>query len=156
MTTNDVKTIIEEMLGHLRISFEGVSVTDDFLRGTAKIAVVSGESHLLIGAHGSTLLAINHLAKRIAEKKARESGKEPPGFFVDVNDYQSRTIENLKTKAKMLSERARAFKSNVELPPMSPYERMLIHTYLEGMEDLRTESEGEGKDRRVIIKYIAS
>jgi spoIIIJ-associated protein len=55
-----------------------------------------------------------------------------------------------------MSERARYFKSNIEVDPMSAFERRIVHEFLSEANDLKTESVGFGPSRRVIIKYIGT
>ncbi len=54
----------------------------------------------------------------------------------------------------MLAKRARSFKIDVEMDPMTSYERMLVHSHLEGRPNIKTESIGEGKERRLVIKFV--
>ena len=54
----------------------------------------------------------------------------------------------------MMAERARYFKSNIEVDPMSAFERRVVHEFLAGETDLKTESTGYGPTRRVVIKYL--
>ena len=53
----------------------------------------------------------------------------------------------------MMAERARSFQYDVELSPMSAYERLIVHTTLQGAPQVKTESQGEGRNRRVVIRY---
>ena len=55
-----------------------------------------------------------------------------------------------------MSERARYFKSNVEVDPMSSFERRIVHEFLATASDLKTESIGFGPSRRVVIKYVGT
>ncbi len=75
-------------------------------------------------------------------------------FAIDVNDYRSFQIEKLKIKAKMLANRAKDMKVSIEMEPMSSYERLIIHGALNGEANIATESIGEGRDRRIVIKYV--
>ena len=59
----------------------------------------------------------------------------------------------LKNEALVLAQRAKAFKSNVEMAPMNAYERMIIHSVFASDKEIKTESEGEGKMRRIVFKY---
>jgi spoIIIJ-associated protein len=54
-----------------------------------------------------------------------------------------------------MAERARSFQYDVELSPMSAYERLIVHTTLQNAPNVKTESLGEGRNRRVVIKYAA-
>jgi spoIIIJ-associated protein len=72
---------------------------------------------------------------------------------VDVNEYQKKHIEEIRSKARILAERARYFKSSVDMEPMSAYERMIIHSEFASSPDISTESIGKGKDRHVVLRY---
>src|SRR3989344_1629997 len=74
---------------------------------------------------------------------------------LEGNDYQEKRIQELKNRAQIMAERARFFKSNIECPPMNPYERMIIHSFFSDVPDIKTESTGFGRDRRVVIKYVS-
>jgi len=76
-------------------------------------------------------------------------------FLVDVDEYRIRHIKDLQNKAKMMAERARSFQYDVELSPMTAYERLIVHTALQEEPHVKTESQGEGRNRRVVIKYSA-
>ena len=116
----------------------------------------------LIGVHGDTVHALDYLVKKMVEKKMRPatlneapSHEEAPHFLVDVNDYRTQQIKDLQTKALMMAERARSFQYDVEMSPMSAYERLIVHTTLQGAPNVKTESQGEGRGRRVVIRYVA-
>ncbi len=76
-------------------------------------------------------------------------------FLIDVNDFRTKQIKDIETKALMMAERARSFQYDVELTPMSAYERLIVHTTLQNAPNVKTESLGEGRGRRVVIKYAA-
>lgn len=146
------KIIIEELLKALAIKFETVEYLDTPSSKHPRFMIRTEESALLIGPKGENLGAFNYLARKIAAKSAGPDAEVR--FFVDVNSYHEKSLETVKAKAKVMSERARSFKVDIELEPMSSYERMLIHSYLEGAPDIKTESTGEGSSRRVVIKYV--
>jgi len=75
-------------------------------------------------------------------------------IIVDVNDYQKKRFENIKNLAHMLSERAIFFKSSIEADPMSSFDRRIIHEFLSNKSNVKTESVGEGRERRVVIRYV--
>ncbi len=78
--------------------------------------------------------------------------KERINFFVDVNDYQGKNIERIKSQALDLAEKVTLFKRDVEMAPMSSYERMIVHSVLEDNPNVFTESIGENGFRRLVIK----
>lgn len=141
---------VKELLGYLPITVSELRVDVDEKTGSRRIVIATPDSAILIGEHGARLQALNHLVKRIAE---RLTENKDASFFIDVNDYQQRRINDVRTKAQIFAERARYFKSSVEMDPMSSYERMLVHAEFSNTPDIETLSQGEGKNRRVIIRY---
>lgn len=158
MDSDDIKQLIATMLRHMRVGVDSIeTVTTD---GRKCFSIKTPDSHLLIGAKGANLSALNHLVKRMVSAKSfnkdipsDEGGKEQ-AFFIDVNGYHEAAKENIKNMAKIMGERARSFKASVELEPMSSYERMVIHSYFQEAPDLTTQSVGDGEKRRVVIKYV--
>jgi len=82
----------------------------------------------------------------VAKKKGTES------VFVDVNNYRKKREELIVELARAAARKAAMTKNGVELPVMNAYERRLVHTELAGRPDVATESTGENKDRRVVVK----
>lgn len=146
------KKIIEDTLKFMGVSFQTVEKVEFSDLKLEYFMIKTEESALLIGSRGENLGAFNYIVKRIAAKMSPEGSEVK--FFVDVNEYHEKALLSVKAKAKIMSERARSFKSDVELEPMSSYERMLIHSFLDGTPDIKTESRGEGASRRVVIKYL--
>ncbi len=142
---------------------ENASVERSEIAGQTIFSIkTTGEKRDLVGQRGDTIHAIDHLVKKMAEQKtsrantkadsSEESDREPM-FLVDVDEYRTRQIKDLQGKAKMMAERARSFQYDVELSPMSAYERLIVHTALASEPNIKTESQGEGRGRRVVIKY---
>jgi|SRR3989344_4827481 len=150
--TAKIKLIIEEMLRLMKIDFDVVEILENQYTSSPRFAIKTNDSALLIGTRGANLMAFNHLVKKIASAGKEED--DSVKFFIDVNNYQEKLEEELKNKAKIMSDRAKSFKVDIELDPMSSYERMIIHSCLQGVPDIKTESKGEGRERRVVIKYI--
>jgi spoIIIJ-associated protein len=155
---NNLETIVKELLDALGVRYSSVTRKD--VAGQSVIAIESEDGPRLIGNRGETLHAIDHVVKKIAEQRspkaaAPEGGERErePMILIDVNDYQVKRIKDLQTKALMMAERARSFQYDVELSPMSSYERLIVHTTLQDAPNVKTESQGEGRNRRVVIKY---
>lgn len=96
--------------------------------------------------------AINIISRRILENKF---GEEAVKFLVDINDFQKKHIEEIKDMACMHAQRVRYFKKEIEMPLMNSYERRLVHTVLQEYPDIKTESVGEGFERRVVVKPVS-
>jgi len=106
------------------------------------------DPQILIGEKGQTLVETEKLLKTLARKKS----EDPLFIYLDVNDYRRRKKEYLITIAKEAGEEVSLTGIEKKFPPMSPFERRIIHTALAEIKDLDTESTGEGRDRRLIIK----
>lgn len=154
MEVSFIKQTIEYLLQLLSPEARLLEVIEIHNGEITKFSIQTNEPYLLLGEDGKTLMALNHLVKRVFEQQSIKQNFKPLNFLVDVNDFQEKRIEDLKTKAVMMAERARFFKSSVELLPMNPYERMIIHSFFTNIPDIETESTGFGKDRRVVIKYV--
>ena len=149
-----VENVLKEMLGALGVSYSAIVKTE--MAGQTIYSIETDDARRLIGMHGDTIQAIDMLVKKMVEKRSPAAeGEEAPMFLVDVNDYRAKQIRDLQTKALMMAERARSFQYDVELTPMSAYERLIVHTTLQDAPNVKTESQGEGRNRRVVIKYSA-
>lgn len=150
MDKDKIKAIIEDIFHHTGCTIESLEFSDE--RDMLWCIINTPDSHLIIGREGETLRSLNHIISKILEKDLSEANNL--NLIIDVNGYQRKKYENLKNIAHMMAERARYFKSSVEVDPMPANERRIIHMFLENTPNIKTESTGFGDDRRVVIKYI--
>lgn len=122
--------------------------------GGPVFTIKTREAGILIGEDGKHLMALSHVVKKMVENKLKKDSLEDLPFLLDVNNYQMKRIEELRNVARMNAQRVRFFKKELELGPMSAYDRRIIHSVLGEYPDIKTESVGEGLDRRVVIKPI--
>jgi len=157
-----VETTLKELLEAAGLQYSGIVRND--VAGQMVFSIQADDARALIGMHGDTVHALDLLVKKIVENRLpagtskdaeAEAEPETPHFLIDVNDYRAKQIKDLQNKALMMAERARSFQYDVELSPMSSYERLIIHTTLQDAPNVKTESQGEGRNRRVVIKYSA-
>ena len=154
MENTIIKAVIEDLLSKFSVDFELEIIKDEDIKAT-RFLIKTNEPNILIGYKGANLAALSHIVKRIVDKKINNKNKEENSFFIlDVNDYQENKIEEIKTSAHMLAERAKYFKSSVEMNPLPSYERMIVHSLFTGSMDFETQSQGEGSERRVVIRYV--
>ena len=153
MTTEQEKEIIrliETMFCHMQVALTSVSVETDERINAFRFNILTPDDGLFLKENGERLHALNHLFKRIVEGKMKDF---PASIVIDINDFQKKYIEDIRAKAHMLGERARYFKSAVDMDPMSPYERMIVHAEFTDSPDLSTESVGVGLSRHIVIRY---
>jgi len=148
---NQVKEIlkqgVEELLGKIDLSGAvSVETGDDQM---VVVKIESSEAGLLIGQGGENLAALQHLARIIIGKKL---AGQLVNFIVDVNDYRVSRAELVREMALSLARQVMEEKMAKVLEPMSAYERRLVHLALKDFSGVKTESQGEGEFRKVVIK----
>jgi spoIIIJ-associated protein len=123
-----------------------IDETDDEIRAT-----VNGDDlGLLIGKHGSTIDALQHLAFRAAFR-GDEVRKQ---VTVDAAGYRERREGALHRMADRAAAEALRYGRPVELEPMRATERKVVHTYLSERTDVETHSEGDEPDRRLVVSPV--
>ena len=123
-----------------------IDETDDEIRAT-----VNGEDlGLLIGKHGSTIDALQHLVFRAAFR-GEEDRKQ---VTVDAAGYRERREGALHRMADRAAAEALRYGRPVELEPMRATERKIVHTYLSERSDVETHSEGDEPDRRLVVSPV--
>lgn len=116
-------------------------------------ATVNGpELGLLIGRHGSTIDALQDVASRAAYAQAPGDRKR---VVVDAAGYRERREAALRRQADRAVADALDFGRAVELEPMSPHERKVVHNYLAERGDVETHSEGDEPERRLVVTPVA-
>ena len=158
MNKDEIQNLIKELIEKTTVKLKGISIVDDGPKNIW-ISVEVSEPHFFISHEGDGLHALSYLVHRMIEaKNPHLTGGEKSGLgiIIDINGFQKKHIENIRAIAHMMSERARYFKSNIEVDPMSAFERRIVHEFLAESSDLKTESMGMGRDRRVVIKYIGA
>jgi spoIIIJ-associated protein len=153
MAKEKIQQAVTELITRAGFKPESISVTYEEPSHTLWFSVISGEARFLLGREGEALGAINHLATKVAEKILAGT-EDRLRVVVDANDFERKKIESLKTVAHMMAERARYFKSSIDVDPMNAHERRIIHEFIGAMPDMKTESVGEGKNRHIVIKYV--
>jgi spoIIIJ-associated protein len=123
-----------------------IAETDDEVRAT-----VNGDDlGLLIGKHGTTIDALQHLAFRAAYRGDAERKQ----VTVDAAGYRERREGALHRMADRAAAEALQYARPVELEPMRATERKIVHTYLSERTDVDTHSEGDEPDRRLVVSPI--
>lgn len=156
-----IEDILKEILTAIGVPYSSITQTE--VAGQTIYSIkTEDDGRILMGPHGDGVHALDYLVKKIAERRQtanitvpQETNETGLLFLVDINDHRVKQIKDLQMKAFMMAERARSFQYDVELNPMSGYERLIIHTTLQDALNIKTESLGEGRNRRVVIKYVA-
>jgi len=126
-----------------------VEMTED---GENKLIRVLGESAgVLIGHHGDTLDSLQYLANLAANKKVAGEKREFCRITVDVENYRGKREETLRALARNKAEKVLRYKKSQTLEPMNPYERRIIHSEVQKIAGVSTNSIGSENNRRVVL-----
>ena len=143
---------VETILRDLEIAAKAVPVKDD---DGAYVGInIEGESSgVLIGHHGETLDAIQYLANLSASRRSPTPNREFLKITVDVGNYREKREESLRALARRMAAKAVKYKRNFVLEPMNPYERRIIHSEIQEIENVSTHSVGSDDNRKVVVTY---
>ncbi len=103
----------------------------------------------LIGKRGATLDALQYLISIVANKDKEDYYR----VKLDTKNFRERRQKTLENLAKNVASKVKRTRRKVVLEPMNPYERRVIHSYLQAEKNITTKSEGEEPNRRVVIYY---
>jgi spoIIIJ-associated protein len=144
-----VRGLLERVAGELELEATvEVAEDDEEIR-----AVVHGDDlGLLIGKHGATIDALQHLAARIAFRGQADR----KSVVIDAAGYRDRREAALQRAADQAVSDALAYGRPVELEPMSSPERRIVHTYLRDRAEVQTHSEGDEPERRLVVSPLRS
>jgi spoIIIJ-associated protein len=152
------ETIPEEPVERVRaivarvVQALGLHATVDIEETEEEIrATVNGDDlGLLIGKHGSTIDALQHLVFRAAFRGAEDRKQ----VVVDAAGYRERREGALHRMADRAAAEALQYGRPVELEPMRATERKVVHNYLSERRDVETHSEGDEPDRRLVVSPV--
>jgi spoIIIJ-associated protein len=145
-----VRELIDRVVDAMDLDAEvELEETDEEIR----VAVKGDEVGLLIGKHGTTIDALQHLAIRVAYLHHDGDRK---AVVVDAAGYRARREAALKRAADQAVAEALRNQRAVELEPMGAYERRTVHTYLRDRTDVQTHSEGDEPERRLVVTPVGA
>ena len=134
------------LMGVENVSFSAVQ------KGEATIIRLDGEKlGALIGRRGETMESLSYLASLVANRLEGDYIK----LGLDVAGYRDKRESDLTALAQRIGAKVRKTGRSFAMEPMNPYERRIIHSAIGKMEGVRSESKGEGRDRRVVIYSTA-
>ncbi len=145
----DARERTETFLVHLLLDLDAAYSVDVVDHDEEILAEISGgDAGRLIGKGGRTLAALEFLSNAVVNK----GDADPVRVVIDVGGYKRRRDERLRQVAQRAASRVRKSGHEVELEPMSGAERRIVHMALADEVDVFTESTGEGRGRRVVVK----
>ena len=145
MSYEFVKTLISDI--GLAAEAELYSCED----GTRRIIISGDDASTLIGHHGDTLDALQYLANLASARKNINGERDKSRVTIDIEGYRAKREETLRARARRMAQKALRNKRSVMLEPMSAYERRIIHSEIQGIEGVSTNSIGSDNNRKIVI-----
>lgn len=146
-----IQDILGRLLKDLDLPFKGVEVGEE--GDIVRVDISSDQPSRIIGWHGETLNSLQHLVKSIVRSQAKL--ERSPFIVLDVDGYRRMQEDKVRAVAEQKADFVRRTGSRVALAPMSPYFRRIVHMHVTNtpaLQDLTTESVGEGEYRQVVLR----
>ena len=148
MSYDFVKTVIADI--GLKAEAELYSCED----GTRRITIVGEDASALIGHHGDTLDALQYLANLASARKNINGERDKSRVTLDIEGYRAKREETLRALARRMAAKALRNRRSVMLEPMSAYERRIIHSEIQSIEGVSTNSIGSDNNRKIVIYLV--
>ncbi len=140
-----IKTIINDM------GIEANVEMNDGENGEKRISVNGEAASVLIGHHGDTLDSLQYLANLAANTRVDGKKEAYVKITVDVEGYRAKREETLRALARRMAAKVQKYKKSVMLEPMNPYERRIIHSEIQNIEGVSTNSIVSENNRKIVI-----
>ncbi len=140
---------VEKLLADM--SIEAEMTVSEGENGEVRIAINGESASVLIGHHGETLDSLQYLANLAANKRVDGKKDAYTKVSVDVEGYRAKREETLRALARRMAGKVLKYKKSVMLEPMNPYERRIIHSEIQNMEGVSTNSIGSENNRKIVI-----
>ena len=145
MSFDFIKTLILDI---------GLNATADLYScddGTRRITIKGEDASVLIGHHGDTLDALQYLANLASARKNSKGERDKSRVTIDIEGYRAKREDTLRALARRMAAKAVRNNRSVMLEPMSAYERRIIHSEIQEIEGVSTNSIGSDNNRKIVI-----
>ncbi len=140
---------LTKLLEDMQIEGE-IKVSDT--EGADKLICIDGKDvGILIGHHGETLDSLQYLVNLAANRKEEGEKRDFTKITMDIEGYRAKREETLRSLARRMADKVIRYKKSVMLEPMNPYERRIIHSEVQNIKGVSTNSIGSENNRKVVI-----
>ena len=143
-----IKQLVTDMQLNVTVEKKSVECAE---KDTCYIEINGEDAGVLIGHHGDTLDSIQYLANLAANKKVNGEKPAHVKVTVDAEGYRAKREETLRALARRMADKVLKQKRSVMLEPMNPYERRIIHSEIQNIEGVSTNSIGSENNRKIVI-----
>ena len=140
-----LKTLLRDM------QIEGEVTVSDGDNSDKLICIDGKDVGILIGHHGETLDSLQYLVNLAANRKENGEKREFVKITMDIEGYRAKREDTLRALARRMADKVIKYKKSVMLEPMNPYERRIIHSEVQNIKGVSTNSIGSENNRKVVI-----
>lgn len=140
-----IKKLLDDM------NIEGTVTVVDADNADKQINIDGKDVGVLIGHHGETMDSLQYLVNLAANQKVEGEKREFVKLIVDIEGYRAKREETLRALARRMADKVIKYKKSVMLEPMNPYERRIIHSEVQNIKGVSTNSIGSENNRKVVI-----
>jgi spoIIIJ-associated protein len=144
---DNAKDFLETLISNMGIDASVVETEDE---DGPKLELEGENAGVLIGHHGETLDQLQYLVN-LSANRGDEDGENYAKISLDIDGYRAKRNDTLRQLARRMASRVLKYRRSVTLEPMSPYERRVIHSEVQKIEGVATNSIGTDSNRRVVI-----
>ena len=145
---NFINQLVKDMGLDVKVEMKDAEGSDK----DCKLIDITGEgAGVLIGHHGDTLDSLQYLANLAANKRVNGVKPSYVKITVDAENYRAKREETLRGLARRMADKVLKQKRSVMLEPMNPYERRIIHSEIQNIEGVSTNSIGSENNRKIVI-----
>lgn len=147
-----IMTLVRETIEKMGFFCQEIEIVQQNEQGEEVFVlnIKTPDSSFLIGQYGANLQALQHILRVLVRERLEERVR----FILDVNSYRKEKNDAVIFLAKEVAEQSIREKRAIIMRPMSPYERRLIHMEFAENNEVKTESIGEGEERKIVIKPL--
>jgi spoIIIJ-associated protein len=133
-----------------------IDIKDDTDKTTLEIQ--TKDTELVIGRRGVVMDALQHLVNKVVyrDRTGDRTGDRTKPLVVDAGGFRDKQVERLRALAQKMGEKALQTQQIVELQPMTPHDRRIVHMAIAEIPGLSSRSEGEGEDRHILVVPAAA
>ena len=143
------RDFVERILADMQI--EATVTLVDVDNADKQINIDGKNVGALIGHHGETMDSLQYLVNLAANQKTEGEKRDFVKITIDIEGYRAKREEALRALARRMADRVIKYKKSVMLEPMNPYERRIIHSEVQNIKGVSTNSIGSENNRKVVI-----
>ena len=142
---------VNTLLDNMGLSATAELCPDTISNGDRMINITGEDAGVLIGHHGDTLDGLQYIVNLVANKKEDDDEAGKIKITVDIENYRIKREETLRRLARSVAAKVKKYRKSITLEPMSPYERRIIHSEIQTISGVSTNSIGSDNNRRVVV-----